>query len=78
MAVSAIRIGRLESIDGHICHTIVLYGDSTVYYSRIGDRHLRYPGKLRRAGPSARWELEPMSSGFTTQLARYHALNFTR
>jgi hypothetical protein len=22
-------------------------GDSTVYFSRIGDRHLRYPGKLR-------------------------------
>jgi len=26
---------------------MVQYGDSTVYYSRIGDRHLRYPGKLR-------------------------------
>jgi hypothetical protein len=28
---------------------MVKYGDSTVYYSRIGDCHLRYPGKLRRA-----------------------------
>jgi len=27
---------------------MVQYGDSTVYFSRIGDRHLRYPGKLRR------------------------------
>ena len=26
---------------------MVQYGDSTVYYSRIGNRHLRYPGKLR-------------------------------
>ena len=34
-------------MDGQICHTMVQYGDSTVYYSRIGDRHLTYPGKLR-------------------------------
>jgi len=26
---------------------MVQYGDSTVYFSRIGDRHLRYPRKLR-------------------------------
>jgi len=27
---------------------MVQHGDSTVYVSRIGDRRLRYPGKLRR------------------------------
>ena len=27
---------------------MVQYGDSTVTFSRTGDRHLRYPGKLRR------------------------------
>ena len=26
---------------------MVQHGDSTVYFSRIGDRHLRHPGKLR-------------------------------
>jgi hypothetical protein len=26
---------------------MVQYGDSTVYFSRIVDRHLTYPGKLR-------------------------------
>jgi len=47
MAVNALRIASLESIDGQICHTMVQHGDSTVYYSIIGDHHLRYPGKLR-------------------------------
>jgi hypothetical protein len=47
MAVNALRIGRIELIDGQICHTMVQYGDSTVYLSSIGDRHLRYPGTLR-------------------------------
>ena len=46
MAVNALRTGRLESIDGQICHTKVQYGDSIVYYSIVG-RHLRYHGKLR-------------------------------
>jgi len=31
---------------------MVQYSDSTVYFSRIGDRHLRYPGKLRRSHTS--------------------------
>ena len=30
--------------------TVVQYGDLTVYYSRIGDRHLRYPGNLKYTG----------------------------
>jgi len=30
---------------------MVQYGDSTVYFSRLGDRHLRYPGKLRSPAP---------------------------
>jgi len=47
MGVNALRIGRPESIDGQICHTMGQYGDSTVYYSRIGGRYLRCPGNLR-------------------------------
>jgi len=30
---------------------MVQYGDSTVYFSRIGDRHLRYLGNLRSTPP---------------------------
>jgi hypothetical protein len=40
---------------------MVLYGDSTVYYSRIGERHLRYPGKLRR--PWLRSAVEAVLAG---------------
>jgi len=43
MAVNASRIRDLEKTDGQICHTTVPHGDSTVYFSIIGDRHLRYP-----------------------------------
>jgi len=39
MAVNALRIGRLQYIDGQICHAMVQYGDLTVHYSRIGDRY---------------------------------------
>jgi len=49
MAVNGAQICDLEYIDGQICRTMVQHGDSTVCFSRIGDRHLRYPGKLRRA-----------------------------
>jgi len=45
MAINGAQICDLEKIDGQICHTMVQYGDSTVYFSTIGDRHLRYPGK---------------------------------
>ena len=51
MAVNALRIERLELIDGQICHTMIQHGDSTIYYSRIGDRHLRYSGTLRSFPP---------------------------
>jgi hypothetical protein len=36
---------------------MVQYGDSIVYYSRIGDRHLRYPGKLLSCGPGAWYQV---------------------
>jgi len=37
----------------------VPHGDSTVYFSSISDRHLRYPEKLRRTylGYAGRWQL---------------------
>jgi len=47
MAVNGAQICDLEQIDCQIFHTMVQYGDSTVYFSRIGDLHLKYPVKLR-------------------------------
>jgi hypothetical protein len=38
---------------------MVQYGDSTFYYSRIGDRHLRYPGNLRSSNPCLLSSTEP-------------------
>jgi len=34
---------------------MVQYSDATFYYSRIGDCHLRYPGKLRRSAATPPW-----------------------
>jgi hypothetical protein len=36
---------------------MVQYGDSTAYFSRIGDRHLKYSGNLRSARVSLGWRL---------------------
>ena len=51
---------------------MVQYGDSTVYFSRIGDRHLWYPGNLRiQALPWISVGMSPWSPGMVKDTNRF-------